>query len=435
MHPVLIPSMLLALAGSSAITSSWLESRLEKFGLRVFDFETTTGRGLQTTRHRHEGEIVISVPEEDAITLSSLLGMFPFLSEILDKSIQDNRQDSMPSQQFTDEQIMAMGLLLLKDKKDTYVMSLPTKQYSVLEMSDDLLFLLPSAYQKLIKAYQNYVFDLYNSLRDAFNGTSSSSKVVHLLSDKADFFWAFATIRSRCVGMDGTNDLRVRNGGDSNNEIRVLLPGFDLLNHRFGVEVIQELEGGKYVIKSQEAYSSGDQVFISYSDKRDNLKMLMTYGFCPLEDNPEAIAFFDVQDLLDACPRARPKYFPRKVLTQLRGLFVKLGQEKGLFRYDGRSKKARPCLVHAINMMAEIENQLVSQIQSEPDHNFREDLLQALLETRIEEIDNALDVIEGAKEKKSKEDEWISMFNSIRNLLTIEKTYLAADDHGAYCDI
>jgi len=424
----------LALTSSSAITSSWLGSRLEKFGLRVFDFERTTGRGLQTTRHRHEGEIVISVPEEDAITLSSLLEMFPFLSEIVDKSIQDHREDSMPSQQFTDEQIMAMGLLLLKDKKDAYVMSLPTKQYSVLEMPDDLLFLLPSAYQKVIKAYQNYVFDLYNSLRDAFIGTSSTPKVVYLLSDKADFFWAFATIRSRCVGMDGTNDLRVRNGGDSNDEIRVLLPGFDLLNHRFGVEVIQELEGGKYVIKSQEAYSAGDQVFISYSDKRDNLKMLMTYGFCPLVDNPEAIAFFDVQDLLDACPRARPKYFPRKVLKQLQGLFVKLGQEKGLFRYDGRSKKARPCLVHAINMMAEIENQLVSQIQTEPDHNFREDLLQVLLETRIEEIDNALGVIEGAKEKNAKEDEWISMFNSIRNLLTIEKTYLTANAHNAYCD-
>ena len=394
----LIPSIFLL---STHAIPSWLSSRLDTFDLRVHDFETT-GRGILTLRDRAPGDVVIAVPECDAFTASSLIERFP---DVLERAVEQSTEMKL-----SDEQVLAMGLLLLRTEGDRYVSSLPERQYSVLEMPDAMRNLLPMAYMKIILAYQDHVQRLHASLNDVLESKVSLE----------DFHWAFATIRSRCVGMDDEDDDRILTSGTG--EKRVILPAFDLLNHKFGSQAVKEYshEDQEYVLKTNDAYTKGDQVFISYDEKRDNLKMLMTYGFC-IPGNPEAVAFFDVDDLLGACSLARPAYFTETVLQQLHGLIKKLGKERDLYELDGDSHQPRESLQDGINMMLEIEKQFLS----EPDMTFAEDVFNALVYLRKEEIGERLSLID---QIQTDEAGWMPMLGSIRALLRAEQEYLSIPD-------
>ena len=418
-------------------TPEWLVRRLSEFDLQPHDF-STTGRGLQTTRDRSAGDVLIRVPESEAITVKSILQHFPVLEQAATKSLEE--QD----EKLTDEQILAAGLLLLLQQSQpqesssttnpSYALSLPP-QYSVLQMPSELLACLPRSYQKLIQAYHEHVAKLQHSLMSVLPETE---KVV--IADNNDFVWAFATVRSRCVGMDGEDDARIRTGGQG--EIRVMLPGFDLLNHQFGAQTTPAFvsanaaaseradtgtggaleHGGYYEIRSEDTYPKDDQVFISYSDHRDNLKMLMTYGFC-ISSNPNRLVTFDVQDLLEACARARPKYFSEQVLGQLWGLLLKLKKERDLFVWDASAQAPQPSLQKGIQMMVELEKQFL-ETDGNKDEPFAGDVLAALRTARQEELSQRLQMMDQAALHKHVEPSWIPMLESIRVLLKAETSYL-----------
>ena len=218
--------------------------------------------------------------------------------------------------------------------------------------------------------------------------------------------------------MDGKDDDRIRTGGVG--EIRVMLPGFDLLNHKFGAETTPGFseEEHAYVIKSKDAYTNGDQVFISYSDDRDNLKMLMTYGFC-IPGNPQRVVICDAQDLLEACAAARPQYFTKAVLGQLWSLMEKLGKQRDIYAWDGLSQKPHESLQTGIQMMIELEKQFLS----EPDGSFGADLLAALLAARRREIAKCQTLLFDDQEAtiRGVDKEWFPMMSSIKLLLEEEQ--------------
>jgi hypothetical protein len=373
--------------------------------LKVHDF-ATTGRGLQTTSDRSAGNVIVKVPEKDALTATFLLNRYP---EILGQAAATHIEKYQTK--LTDEQVMAVGLLLLKQDDDRYVISLPP-QYSVLQMPELFLSFLPLAYKKLIKAYIQHTSDLQVSFQSVLPASADTA----LLISKDDFTWAFATVRSRCVGMDGTDDDRVRTGGTG--EIRVMLPGFDLLNHKFGAKAVPGYSTDEdYVVTSDDAYSKGDQVFISYSDNRNNLKMLMTYGFC-IPGNPERVVLFDVQDLLEACAAARPKYFSKPVMGQLWTLMGKLEKQRDMYGFDGQTQQAQESLLSGIDMMADIEKQFIS----EPDTTFFSDVLAALIFARRAELSKCLDFVGEAA--ATVDGPWVPIMNSIKVLLEEEREYL-----------
>lgn len=407
MHWLFLPSVLLAVGS----VPTWLESRLASFDLQVHDF-STTGRGLQSTIDRSPGDVVISVPADDAVAATTLLDRYP---KVLGRAAQKSQEQQQHQTRLTDEQVMAAGLLLLRKDGDRYASSLP-EQYSVLDMPDAFLLCLPTAYQKIIVAYKEYC----EQLRESMN------QLLEQAISEEDFKWAFSTVRSRCVGMDGEDDERVRTGGTD--EVRVMLPGFDLLNHKFGAEAIPSYseEEKLYVLKSNDSYSKGDQVFISYSDNRDNLKMLMTYGFC-VRDNPEGVVFFDVHDLLEACALARPAHFNTAVLDQLRGLMKKIGKEKDLFVFDGREGQPRDCLVKGIGMMAEIQKQFLT----EPDSSFQGDVMTALVMNRREEVSKGLGLMDQENDYFKTQESWTPMIASIAVLLQEEAKHLGSIEGAA----
>jgi hypothetical protein len=381
---------------TSSISSSWLSSRLDKFDLIVHDF-ASTGRGLRTLRPRFPGDVVISVPEIDAVTVTSLLDRFP---DVLGRAA-----TKQTDKKLSDEQVMAMGLLLLRDEGNQYALSLPERQYSVLDIPHAILHCMPRAYQNVILAYQNHVSELHVSLNDVLDSKVSLD----------DFRWAFATVRSRCVGVGDEVDTRVMASGQK----RVMLPAFDILNHKFGAKAVllHSLEDHSYVLRSNDAFGEGEQVYISYGETRDNLKMLMTYGFC-VPRNPNALVFFDVQDLLHACSLARPAYFPEPVQQAMHGLMKKLGKERDLYEFDGSCHKPSRSLQVGLEMMADIEKQFLE----EPDHSFAREVLKALVYARIQEVGDRLMMVNQIHDDI--EVGWRPFIDSIRTLLWSELEFL-----------
>ena len=484
-------SLTLALSGTSNNSNSnnppkWLTDRLLKFDLVVHDFPIT-GRGLRTTRDRSTGDVLIKVPQSEAVTVASILQRYPVLEQAVEQRVavslmqEEAGNDNNRKLLLSDEQVLATGLLLLRHDQDPYALSLPSFQYSVLQMPPSYETFLPWAYQKLIRAYRQHCLSLREDMIQAvetlrillqkddsdINGQSTNREDVQiilrlLVANDNDFLWAFATVRSRCVGMDAQDNESNENNNNSNNyrshnaddrrirtggvgEIRVMLPGFDLLNHKFGAQTTPGIVYGDnskdsnteitssschYNIQSNDVYKKDDQVFISYSDHRDNLKMLMTYGFC-IPGNPQQVVTFDAQDLLQACAAARPQYFTRSVLGQLWSLMEKLGKQRDMYVWDGRIREPHETLRTALNMMVELEKQFlvpsedgVDNDQSITDDTFGADLLRALLMNRRKELlkcqsllnDHVNDGIDPA---------WLSMKSSIQLLLEEEISYLA----------
>ena len=387
---------------------SFLQQRfLEPFGLIIRVFDDDTGRGLMTTKDRTEHEDIIRIPQKDTLTVDTLLQEFA----ILEKAV-------VVATSLTDEQVLAMGLLLLLQQEEEearddifslYVATLPKPVHSVLTMDETTLACLPLAYQKLILAYRQHVDDLYSGLCAAMdkanhpNDDKSSDKESNnkkkngCVVEKRDFCWAFATVRSRCVGVDGRTDPRVRNGG-APDEQRVLLPAFDLLNHRFGAQTTLTLDEDRqeYVLTSLDPYQSGDQVMISYSDRKDNLQMLMTYGFCP-PHNPQAVVFFDLHDMLSACAAARPQYFTPIVQDQIRSLWDKFGKTRDLYRFDANLGRPRACLQQAILLLQELEKQFI-QTKQPPDDAFPQHVLNSLLSQRQTQLQQGLHALNSSND-------------------------------------
>jgi hypothetical protein len=257
--------------------------------------------------------------------------------------------------------------------------------------------------------------------------------IVQLVLSPEDFYWAFVTVRSRCLAVSDDDIVRDDTNGartifNKDGSVRVMLPGFDLFNNQFGAQVAPNFKDSLYVFHSNDTYQKGEQVFISYSGTsgRDNLNMFMTYGFCPAGNPESAIIFVDNQDLLGACASARPAFFNNKVIQQLEGLLTDLGKTKDLYVYDGSRRQPRSRLVNGISMMAEIEKQLLPP-SSPQDPDFAYDVLQALVFARQQELDRGLErIVTLLNNSNEKGASWEPMLHSVQTLLSIEQRYLSS---------
>jgi len=417
-------------SGEQSDIPTWLSDRLLAFDLKADTFEST-GRGLQTLRDRNHGDLLLSVSESAAVTASSLIQQFP---NIFQPAIQASIEKYQKS--FTEEQVMALGLLILRDKDDPYVQSLPIQQFSVLTMPQEIFSCFPSTYQRLIQAYEQYTQGLHEKLIGSLEGVDS--KTLKLAQSPKDFLWAFATVRSRCLAVSDDDIVGTSANGEAfasnkDGSRRVMLPGFDLFNHRFGAKGNSDFKDGHYVFHSHDTYKKGEQVFISYSSEngRDNLNMFMTYGFCPT-DNPESMLCFDNQNLLEACASARPAYFNAQVLQQLEELLAKLGKNKELYVFDGSAKKAQSSLINGIAMMEDIEKQFLPPSQPQ-DPDFANDVLQALLFVRQQELERGLGLC-GSMNWSSENASWQPIVQSIQTLLSIELENVSSPTANSICE-
>ena len=79
---------------------------------------------------------------------------------------------------------------------------------------------------------------------------------------------------------------------------RALLPGLDLINHKPGTKATLERastdSGSVWRVVAHEPYRKDEEVFLSYGE-RDNLRLLLQYGFALANDAAAATIIFDVR--------------------------------------------------------------------------------------------------------------------------------------------
>lgn len=379
-----------------AFNMPWLNERLGKFDLQVFNF-ADTGRGLATMRDRRVGEVLLEV--SDPLTPTEILQRF--------KSIHST---AAAAQSLTNEQVLSLGILELKAINDDYALSLPDHQYSVLTIPSTLKQCFPRCYQASIEASQETAFQLYQQIK------------IHSKSPPslADFLWAFSTVRSRSLLAPEceSHPLLVDGSGS-----RILLPAFDILNHKDGaqsaLELLQKRENEEvWRLTANEAYQAGDQVFISYGN-RDNLKLFFTYGFC-MRENSDNLALFDLDDLLEACKKIRPNLFSKDIIERIKpqleaAVGTTRGEDRAMFSLD--SKGPRESLMGGLNMMQQVSKQL-STVR---DDEFMKDITKCLKDIRSEEIRMCLSKLETLDDL---EKGWDNTKQFIRILLESEYSLL-----------
>lgn len=384
---------------------------LKPFGLELYNFPET-GRGVRTVVDRKPGDLVIQIPIEDTITVSSTIAasagkkkpnlMTSFLEENGDKT------------DLSEEQLLALALITLRKDDHRYVSVLPKTHLGVWTMPSTLFqnLCLPRCYQEFFQATRNTVFDFMS------NADVSDDKIT-----SNDIQWGFSMVRSRSLAVPELED-----------DDLALIPGLDMFNHEFDSGTTLQLvlddnndsdDNQKYwTLISSKPYKAGDQIFLSYGDEKDDWKLLQTYGFAATPKNPNALIFWTWEDLLDAASQCRPTMFTSRVCKSLLNhpqltAYASMSEQRAIFSLDGRTGEPRESLQTGLTLMMS----LASQLGFPNDENLPNEVLTRLVENRLREIH------ECSKGQSSRHDEtlsseWKPFWDSIQRVLKQEEAYL-----------
>ena len=366
-------------------STSWMASKLAPYDLDVHSF-ASTGRGLRTLRDRAADELTLAVPDEDVV-----------LSErVLDKSEKIAAAAKLAAEAgspLTDELVLVCYIAHEIDAGTSYAQSLPANQRSGVDMTADERSLLPRCYARCAELTHDYALEQYALCVD---GLRASGEELSL----KDFLRAFTHVRARSVEVSarevGALEPPSALLATSDGRRRALLPVLDLLNHRRNARTSLERVGGSWRLTSESLYAAGSQVYLSYG-ARDNLKLLLQYGFA-LCDNDDALIIFDVADLVDGCVAALPSYFleVREILqTQLSdadtaGAADPL-QRLALFSVDGCTGRPRENLQAALAMMEGLAPSLGAT--AEEAAGLPAEALRHMLMARRSEVEGCLEAV------------------------------------------
>ena len=365
---------------------------LRRFNLDVKIFPST-GRGIQTLVDRPENDDLLKVPLNETVTASDLrLGK------------------STSYEQFTEEQKLAITLLRLKNDKNPYVSSvLPKNFFGVWTLSQDQwegqpFSHLPRCYRETLQASRNVAFDFSSSMMDDY--------------PVEETLWALSMVRSRSIAVPELAEFE-------GHVPLALIPGLDLFNHQFDSGTVLELtQDQQWTLTSRKSYKAGDQVFLSYGDEKDNWKLLLTYGFA-VPNNPNQVAFWTWEDLLDAAGSVRPGMFSERVRRSLLmhpqlQVYVSVSEERATFSMDTKTKLPRESLRNGLTMLSS----LTTQLGFPHDDLLERDLLNHLIEKRMEELRTCLKGFNAVFHDA--EGDWLPFLVSLEHNLNDELSLLAA---------
>jgi hypothetical protein len=348
---------------------------------------------------------LLEIPVKDTITLQQ---MSDVISELMSGS-------QSATQSWTEEQLLAVVVLLLKNKNHPYVsVTLPEEHYSFWTLPSDLWnqIILPRCYRESFQATRSSVLD--------FCATSLPIEEVSL----QDKLWAFSMVRSRSISVP---ELQSNSKIDGDAPIG-LVPGLDMFNHAFEsgtllqLNGIDETESGRqWTLSSSKSYKTGDQIFLSYGDEKDNWKLLLVYGFA-IPQNPNPLVFWTWQDLLEAAGQVRPMVFPERAQKQLLKhpqlyeTYTKLSENRASFSYNAHMKAPRESLENGLLMISN----LAAQLGHDNDNALSQDVMNQLIRNRLQELKVSLNSIE----EISVPSEWTPFLESMSLTLKEEEAYL-----------
>lgn len=412
---VLSATFFLCLSVSALVPADRL---LHPTNLQLNPFESTsTGRGVQTTIDRPAGDVLLQIPLNETITAQN--SQPPDLASRTD---------------LTQEQRLSLALLYLKTTKNPshdYVSQvLPQQQqHKALwtlpkEAWESRPFsLLPRCYRESFQATRDHVHAFVEANKDGYS--------------EEDLLWAFSMVRSRSVAVpelaSSTHNDQPSDDENDDDEIPLaLIPGLDLCNHQFQAGTLLQLmddnddEGKKYwtlTSSPSKSYQAGDQIFLSYGDDKDNIKLWMTYGFV-VPNNLNALAFWTWRDLLDAAEQVRPSIFSKTICQSLLQhpqlqIYVTPSERRATFSLDIQSKTPRESLQTGLTLLVS----LASQLGFPDDVHLPQDALEALVQARITELRACL---HDYRRPDCLSKEWEPFLQSLKLILQDELTLLLA---------
>lgn len=309
------------------VLNSWLKKQgmkcNEKLVLAVFD---DTGRGVLTKRKIKAGEELLNLPLNCTINVTSILMDVDFCSIFLVNKtpclVEYKRKVSFQS-------LMAMYLVFLKiqgtkTKWAIYLKSLP-KEYTV-------PYFLPN-YVKchidtdvlaVITKQNEIIKSSFHIFEDILKNSNSDNNAVIKLKDNftvSIYEWAYFTVNTRCVYMDLTKIIDLKNVENSilnlihDNTKIALCPYLDMINHssnarnetKLMVSINVENINVNYLneklfsdvwfsIFTKSNFDAYTEVYICYGDSH-NLKLITEYGFF-LPANDLDYVSFNYEDIL-----------------------------------------------------------------------------------------------------------------------------------------
>lgn len=387
----MLPWSILTLFASLALPSSnnnWLEEILQHHDLQIAEFKDT-GRGLKTLRDRAAGDLLLAVPSSHALFSEKILEEYAFIKSAAKTASASNNG-------FTEAQILALGILKLREENNPSVSTLPEMQYSLSLMPDQIKDCLPPAYQRSADDIRKKNEDLYGTVCNCLREKDPRPT-------KEDFIWAISSRQSRSFK---ANDHENRDASWS-----IMLPGIDLINHRLGNKADLTYNPGdrQYEFRSRSPLLSGDEVTFSYGDT-DNLTLLTNFGFC-IPGNTHRVVSFDLEDILQAAQSIIPNIFPDAIISMFREQLKEQGTYPDLtmFAYDGDERSPRECLQVAVSTVQSLGEKLAEM----PLTGLDSAITKKLLIQRKEELESSMERIK----KVEVEDGWQPFVSSIHTLM------------------
>lgn len=307
--------------------NSWLKTQgtkcNEKLILAIFE---DTGRGVLTKKKIKAGEELLNLPLNCTINVTSILMDVDFCSIFL-----ENKKTCLLDygHKVSFQSLMAMYLVFLKiqgskTKWSIYLESLP-KEYTV-------PYFLPNCVQchidtdilVVINKQNEIIKTSFHIFEDILMNSVSNKDVVLNLKKKftiSIYEWAYFTVNTRCVYMDLSKLIDLKNVETSilnvihDNTKISLCPYLDMINHSPSARNETKLMVSKNIVNIKVNYLSEKlfsdvsfsiytknnfdpytQVFICYGDSH-NLKLITEYGFF-LPANDLDYVSFNYDDIL-----------------------------------------------------------------------------------------------------------------------------------------
>lgn len=289
---------------------------------------------------------------------------------------------------------------------------------------------LPNCYWDALQFARRYVKRQHECCVEAMVPIVGTKE--ELIPSAEEFSRAFALVRSRSFAL---NDqlFQGEEGEDSgrhkelitqqdNGTRRVLLPFYDLFNHRQGAKArIEKRLNLKtnvrtWHILSQEKLNAGDEIYNSYGNNRGNLDLFLTYGFIDVGNGGRRIAF-NRRELIRALLEARPLVFGVDS-NILQSITKRLRLEEETLRGEPMQNLALYSLdlvgervVSGDGLKAALETFKGMSIplgsNEEEAESFVSDVLDAMLKGRLVELDHCLDCLnQGEKDSEVEVEVW-----------------------------
>ncbi|CAH1644597.1 unnamed protein product [Spodoptera littoralis] len=303
------------------LLNSWLSKhgmrRNDKLSLAVFN---DTGRGVLTKRKIQSGEELMNLPLNLTINVTTIL-----MDNLFCKIFFENSKRCLVDykQSISFQSLMAFYLVFLKlrsgkTKWHIYLESLP-KEYSVpYFLPNDVKLNIDNDILSVISKQKDIIDSSFNIFENILLSNVSDDSAIQEFKSSfslAAYEWAYFTVNTRCVFMDLSKVVDLKNIEHSiinlicDNTKISLCPYLDMINHSPNARNETKLLVSKNItnvnvnnlseqlfcdvhfsIYTKNDFDPYTQVFICYGDSH-NLKLITEYGFFLPDNDLDYVSF------------------------------------------------------------------------------------------------------------------------------------------------